>query len=169
MASLRQFDDFEFSQNKSIAELGDDALWFAIHSLLAILILILVWVVITLTRPDPSSASPKIFATALAFLVPMIGGYMIIRAQRNHQHAEIARHVWISGLLLFAAVCVWVLDLPTGPALCQMCTPFEKLWRTFFDINHGSGLMDGDGLLVGVWAPLALFGYATGARLSLKS
>jgi hypothetical protein len=165
MASTREL---EVSPDKSIADLGSDALWFAIHTLLAIFILALVWAAITLTRPDPDSAIPKIFATALAFLVPMVGGFLIVRTQRNPQHAEVARYVWLSGLLLFGAVCVWVIDLPTGPGLCETCGQFEKLWRTFFDLNQGSGLMDGDGLLAGVWAPLSLFGYAAGARLSLK-
>jgi hypothetical protein len=160
--------EFEASQNKSIANLGSDALWFTIHSLLAVVLLGLVWGVITLAHPDPDSTSPKIFATALVFLIPMIGGFLIARTQRNHPHAGVARYVWISGLLLFAAVCVWVLDLPTGPGLCETCGPVEKLWRTFFDITHGSGLMHGDGLLVGTWVPLSMIGYAAGAALGLE-
>jgi hypothetical protein len=32
-----------------------------------------------------------------------------------------------------------VLDLPTGKGLCESCEAVEKLWRTFFDIRHGSG------------------------------
>ena len=168
MAITRQPEEFEASQNKSIADLGNDALWFAIHSLLAVLILAVVWGVITLCHPDPDSDSPKIFATALAFLIPMVGGFPIVRMQRNVQHTQVARYVWISGLLLFAAVCVWVLDLPTGPGLCETCGPIEKLTRTFFSINNGSGLMGEDGLLVGAWVPLSMIGYAAGAALGLK-
>jgi hypothetical protein len=168
MANIRHTEAFEAAQNKSIADLGQDALWFGLHTLLALLILGLVWTFITLTRPDPASDAPRVLATALAFLIPMIGGFLTARTQRNPHHAEPARYVWISGLLLFAAVCVWVLDLPTGPALCDTCDPIEKLSRTFFTLNNGSGLMAGDGLLVGSWAPLSLFGYAAGAALGLK-
>jgi hypothetical protein len=168
MALTRQSDEFEAPQNKSMGELGRDALWFAIHTLLAVLILALVWGVITLMQPEPDSATPKVYATALAFVVPLIGGFLIARIERNRSQAQVARYVWISGLLFFAAVCVWVLDLPTGPGLCENCGPIEKLWRTFFAIDHGSGLMGGNGLLVGAWVPLSMLGYAAGAAIGLN-
>ena len=168
MAIARQSQELEASPDKSIGNLVSDALWFALHSLLAVFLLAAVWGIITLAHPDPDSATPKVFATALAFLVPLVAGFLIARTQRNREHAQVARHVWIAGLLLFAAICVWVLDLPTGPGLCETCGPAEKLWRTFFDINHGSGLMGGDGLLVGAWVPLSMIGYAAGAALGLK-
>jgi hypothetical protein len=60
-----------------------------------------------------------------------------------------------------------VLDLPTGTGLCEKCLAFDKLYRTFFDISHGSGLMGGDGLLVGTWIPLSMIGYSVGARFGL--
>jgi hypothetical protein len=159
--------ELEASQNKSVGDLATEALWFAIHSFLAIFILALVWAAITFSQPDPDSLTPKIFATALAFIVPLVGGFIVARIRPRDRRIQIAPYVWISGLLLFAAVCVWVLDLPTGPGLCESCGAVDKLWRTFFDINHGSGLMGGDGLLVGAWAPLSLFGYAAGAALAL--
>jgi hypothetical protein len=167
MAITGQSEELEVSHGKSIGDLGNDALWFGLHTFFAVGILAAVWGVITLSQPDPDSTSPKVFATALAFLVPMVGGFLIVRLQRSRRHAEVARYVWISGLLLFAAVCVWVLDLPTGPGLCETCGTVEKLWRTFFEINHGSGLMGGDGLLVGAWVPLSMLGYAAGAALGL--
>jgi hypothetical protein len=71
-----------------------------------------------------------------------------------------------SGLLTFSAVTVWVLDLPTGSGLCERCGALEKLWRTLFAIDHGSVLMAGDGLFLGTWIPLAVIGYALGARLA---
>ena len=168
MAMTGQPEELEVSQGKSIGELGRDALWFGLHTLLAVLLLALVWGIITLTQPDPDATSPKVFATALAFLVPMVGGFIIARILRNRSQAQVARYIWISGLLFFAAVCVWVLDLPTGPGLCEACGPVEKLWRTFFAIDNGSGLMGGDGLLVGAWVPLSMLGYAAGAALGLE-
>ncbi len=71
---------------------------------------------------------------------------------------------------MFSVVCVWVLDLPTGPGLCEKCDSghlLERLIRTFFDIKHGSGLMGGDGLLVGTWIPLSMIGYAIGAKFGI--
>ena len=99
----------------------------------------------------------------MAFLVPMFGGLVIARIQQN----RVARYVWISGLVIFSIVCVWVLDLPTGNGLCETCGALEKLRRTFFTFTHGSGLMAGDGLLVGAWIPLSMISYAIGARFGL--
>jgi hypothetical protein len=166
MAILRQPEHLSPTPSKSLNDLAGDALWFCIHALLAVLFLALVWTAITLLQPDPDSNSPKIFATALAFLIPMLGGFLIARTQHTRRRILVARYVWISGLFLFAAVSVWVLDLPTGPGLCEACGPIEKLWRTFFSLNHGSGLMGGDGLLIGTWPPLAMIGYAAGATLA---
>ncbi len=153
--------------DRTVGELGRMALWFGLHTLVAVVLLGVVLGLMTLGHPDPDSASPKIFATALTFLVPMIGGFLLVRLLPNLEHAQIARSVWISGLLFFSAVCVWVLGLPTGNGLCQSCGAVEKLWRTFFSIDHGSGLMGGDGLLVGAWVPLSTIGYAVGAALGL--
>ena len=151
------------SQDKTIGELGREALWFLTHTFLALVFLYIVIGVMWLNSPDPDSANPKLLATVLSFLVPMIAGFFIARGQRN----KVAGYVWISGVVFFSVICVWVLDLPTGPGLCEDCGAVEKLWRTFFSINHGSGLMAGDGLLFGSWIPLSMIGYAVGARFGL--
>jgi hypothetical protein len=157
--------DQHISQDKSVADLGRESLWFIVHTFLAVLFLAVVLGVISLDHPDPDSIMPKLLGTVLAFLVPMIGGFLIAHIQQN----QVARYVWISGLVLFCVVCVWVLDLPTGNGLCETCGTVEKLWRTFFTFSHGSGLLGGDGLLVGTWMPLSMIGYAIGAGLGLKS
>jgi hypothetical protein len=138
-------------------------MWFALHTLLAVFILAVIVAVIALTRPSIDNNGPKILCTVLALLVPMVVGFVIAKARPD----PVAGYVWISGLITFSIVCVWVLDLPTGPGLCENCGAVEKLYRTFFDINHGSGLMGGDGLLVGTWIPLSMIGYAMGAKLGL--
>lgn len=157
--------DLDISQDKSVADLGRESLWFLAHTLLAVILLAVVLGVMTLAHPDPDSATPKLVGTVLAFLVPMIGGFLVARVQQN----QVARYVWIPALVLFSIVCVWVLDLPTGNGLCETCGAIEKLWRTFFTFSHGSGLMSGDGLLVGAWIPLSMIGYAIGAGLGLES
>ena len=159
-------EEFELTQGKSPGDLGRDALWFTAHTLIAVLILAVVVFAIALTRPDQDAVGPKELGTVLAFLIPMIGGFIIAKSQGNHT----AKYVWISGLLFFSLVCVWVLDLPTGNGLCEDCAnhALRKLTRTFFDIGNGSGLMGGDGLLVGTWIPLSMIGYAIGARFGLN-
>jgi hypothetical protein len=152
------------SQGKSAGDLGREALWFVIHTALAALILGVVVVAMMLANA-PDNATSKILGAALAFAVPLMGGFLIARLQGYY----VAGYVWISGLILFGAVCVWVLDLPTGPGLCETCGAVGKLTRTFFDVNHGSGLMSGDGFLVGTLLPLSMFGYAAGARMALSS
>ena len=156
-------DDFEISPGKSISDLGTEALWFVLHSIIAIVIMIATILGMGLLHPDPEAAGPKELGTLLVFIVPLFIGFLIAKVKGN----QIARYIWISGLLMFSAVCVWVLDLPTGNGLCEGCGAFDKLWRTFFSIGHGSGLMAGWGLAVGCWAPLSLIGYAIGAKFGL--
>lgn len=153
------------TQDKSLGELGQEAAWFLGHTLLALLLLLAVVAGMTMSHPDPDSTTPKVAATVLAFLVPMIGGFFIDRMHHN----DIARYIWISGLVIFSIVCVWVLDLPTGPGLCESCGAVDKLWRTFFSFDHGSGLMGGDGVVVGTWIPLSMIGYAFGASFGEES
>jgi cytochrome b subunit of formate dehydrogenase len=155
----------DITQGKSLSELGSEAFWFFAHTALAVFFLYLALAGMTMTHPDPDATEPKLMGTALAFLIPMLGGYLIAKCQQN----TVARYVWISGIVFFSIVCVWVLDLPTGPGLCEKCGAMEKLWRTFFDIEHGSGLMAGDGLLVGAWVPLSMISYAIGASFALRS
>ncbi|HTD96595.1 MAG TPA: hypothetical protein VK627_06685 [Edaphobacter sp.] len=151
------------SHDKPIGDLGHEAIWFLTHTILAAAILAGVIAAITLNHPAPYSTTPKLLGTVLALLAPMIGGLIIARIQQN----KVAGYVWISGLVIFSIVCVWVLDLPTGNGLCERCGAVEKLWRTFFTFSNGSGLIAGDGLLMGAWLPLSMIGYAIGAKLGL--
>jgi hypothetical protein len=154
----------DISQDKTIGDLAREALWFLTHTLIAVILLAIVIGAMSLNHPDPDSSSPKQLATVLAFLVPMVGGFLLARIHRNN----VATFVWISGVAFFSILCVWVLDLPTGNGLCESCGAAEKLWRTFFTFDHGSGLLGGDGLLAGAWIPLSMIGYAIGAKLAIK-
>ncbi len=148
-------------QDKAPADLAREAAWFLTHTLLAFLLLVVTIGVMSLNHPDPDSTTPKFIGTALALLVPMIGGSTVVRFCRDNT----AGYVWISGLVIFSLACVWVLDLPTGNGLCETCGAAEKLSRTFFTFTHGSGLMAGDGILIGAWIPLSMIGYAAGSRI----
>ena len=157
-------DDSEIAQGKTAGDLTREAIWYSIHTIIAVLVLAVVVAAFWLAHVDSDSIGPKELCTVLAFVVPMTVGFIIARARQD----SIARYIWISGLLTFSIVCVWVLDLPTGNGLCEKCGALDKLFRTFFDINHGSGLMGGDGLLVGTWIPLSMIGYAFGAKLGYR-
>src|SRR5271154_288505 len=152
----------DISQDKTLGDLAREALWFLTHTLIAVVLLVIVVGVMSLNHPDPDSTAPKQLATLLAFLVPTIGGFLLARIHQNNA----AAFVWVAGVAFFSIICVWVLDLPTGNGLCESCGAAEKLWRTFFTFSHGSGLMSGDGLLIGAWMPLAMIGYSIGAKLA---
>ncbi|GGA58009.1 hypothetical protein GCM10011507_06700 [Edaphobacter acidisoli] len=151
-------------RDRTIGSLVREALWFLFHTAVAIGLVIAIITVMTLNHPDPDSAGPKVTLTVLAFLMPMFAGLIASRMQHNSN----ARHIWISGLVLFTIACVWVLDLPTGKGLCENCGSVEKVWRTIFSFSHGSGLMSGDGPLIGAWMPLSMISYAFGARFGLE-
>jgi hypothetical protein len=149
--------------DKSASALVRDAFLFAAHTLVAVVILAAIVFAIYLSGASIESDQPKIIATGLALLAPMAVGFLIARIRKD----RVAGYVWIAGILTFSIVSVWVLDLPTGPGLCEKCGALEKLYRTFFAIDNGSGLMAGDGLLVGAWIPLSMIGYSLGAKLGL--
>ncbi len=153
----------EIRGNKTTNDLLREAGWYLLHTLFAVLIFAVVMCAFWAARPDPGSTGPKLLCTAAAFLGPMIGGFVAGRARRD----TVARYVWISALIMFGVVVVHVLDLPTGAGLCDGCGAVDKLWRTFFSIDHGSGLMAGDGLLIGTWIPLSMIGYALGSRIAI--
>ncbi|MDP9038834.1 MAG: hypothetical protein M3O02_06090 [Acidobacteriota bacterium] len=161
------------ADERTSGRLWADLGWFVLHTFAAVAMLLVVLGGITWTRPDPDSVQLKLTATALAFVVPALAGLAMAwggwgRAGARRAWSRPARFVWISGLLVFASAALWVWGLPTGPGLCEGCGGAEKLWRTFFVLQRGSGLMGGDGLVVGCWVPLATFGYALGAGLGLR-
>ncbi len=151
-------------RNRTVGSLVREALWFLAHTLIAVGLVIAIIVVMTLNHPDPEAADPKIIVSVLSFLVPLFAGLIAARMQNNSN----AQHTWISGLVLFTIVCVWVLNLPTGKGLCEGCGSVEKVWRTIFSFTNGSGLMSGDGPLIGLWMPIAMVSYAVGARFGLE-
>lgn len=157
--------EFTSSQDKSAGDLVQEAFTYVAHVFLAVLFLGIVVVGGMMLRFSMDDVQPKLLGTVLAFVIPLVGGYGVAKSKQQ----RVARYVWLAGFLTFAIVSVWVLDLPTGLGLCEKCGAVEKLSRTFFDIQHGSGLMGGDGLLVGCWLPLSMIGYSLGAKMGLDS
>jgi hypothetical protein len=155
--------EFSNTQDKSAGELGREAFTYVAHVFLAVLFLAIVVVGGVVMRISMDDVQPKILGTILAFFVPLVGGFIVAKSRQQ----RVAGYVWLAGLVTFAIVSVWVLDLPTGQGLCEKCGAIEKLSRTFFEPQHGSGLMGGDGLLVGCWIPLSMIGYSLGAKMGL--
>ena len=157
-------DDFEISPGKSLGDLGKEAIWFFVHSVIALICMVATILGMSPFVHTQGEVGSVEIGTLLCVLVAFVVGFLITKMTGN----EIARYVWITGLLLFAAVCVWTLDLPTGTGLCEGCGPIDKLWRTFFSVSNGSGLMAGQGIMVGTWAPLSLVFYAIGSSFGLS-
>jgi hypothetical protein len=151
--------------NKTTNDLLREAAGFVLHTLFAVVVLVALLAIFWAAHVNPDATGPKMLCTALAFLVPGMVGFGIMRVR----HDSTASYVWISGALFFGTVCVYVLDLPTGPGLCEHCTLMERLYRTFFSITHNSGMLGGDGVLIGSWIPLSIIGYSVGAKLGIAA
>lgn len=100
----------------------------------------------------------------LSMFVPLVVGNIINRFRQD----EMAIHVWLVGLIWILIICLWVLDLPTGPNQCYQCNATEKLARTLFSFPKPSGLIDNDGPFIGTWPTVALLGYSIGAWLAIR-
>lgn len=149
------------AEEKGNSKLGHQALWFFLHSLVAVASwLVLMWVGY-LVNPV---AVPQSLILIASIGVPLIVGSIVTRFRQD----DMAPLVWLVGLIWLLIVSLWVLDLPTGPNECFQCDATEKLARTFFSLPKPSGLIDNDGPFLGTWPAAALLGYAIGARLALK-
>jgi hypothetical protein len=91
----------DISEDKTIGELGREALWFLTHTLVAIVLLAITVGVMSLNHPDPDSPTPKLLGTILALLVPMIGSFLLARIHHN----DVAAYIGISGLERYQLWC----------------------------------------------------------------
>ena len=148
-------------EDEKVGNLGQQALWISIHSLLAIGSWILMIVLVSMARPQ---SVPVLVTLVLSFTAPFLAGFLFNRIKQN----DIAPYVWLIGLIWFLIICLWILDMPTGPNQCYHCDASEKLYLTFFSPSEDSGLIDGQGRFVGTWPFAAFIGYGIGARLALK-
>jgi hypothetical protein len=107
---------------------------------------------------------PQAIVLGLSILVPMFAGNLIVKFKPN----EMSMHVWLAGLIWFLMICLWILDMPTGPNACFECDATAKVMRTLFSFPSPSGLIDNNGPFFGTWPAAALLGYSLGARLGLR-
>jgi hypothetical protein len=144
-----------------VANLGDQALWVLIHTLVAAGTWGGMMLAITLAHPQ---SVPAIFTLCLSFFVPLVVGYLFNKFRQN----EMGPHTWLVGLIWFLIICLWILDMPTGPNQCYHCDASQKLYLTFLSLNEDSGLIDGEGRFLGTWPTLAFIGYGIGSGMALK-
>jgi hypothetical protein len=108
---------------------------------------------------------PQSAILAVSLLVPLLVGLIVNRFRQD----DMAPLVWLIGLIWALIVCLWILDMPTGPNACYQCDATEKLSRTFFSWPSPSGLIDDDGPFLCTWPAAALVGYAIGSWIALRS
>ncbi len=148
-------------QDEQGPNIGKQALWILIHTLVAFGSWVAMMAAITLMNPQNV---PAAITWALAFAFPAIVGFLFTKAKQN----EMAPHVWLIGLIWFLIICLWVLDMPTGPNQCYHCDATQKILLTFFSTSEDSGLIDGQGRLVGTWPATALMAYGFAAGFALN-
>ncbi len=148
-------------EEQSSSKLSGQALSFFLHALLALGSWMALMLLGYLINPV---GVPQLAILLLSAAVPLVVGLLIARVHPR----EMATLVWLLGLVWFLIVCLWVLDMPTGPNQCFQCEATEKLTRTFFSLPRPSGLIDNDGPFIATWPAVALFGYSIGAKLGFR-
>lgn len=153
-------------EDDSTRRLSHQALSFFAHSALAIITwFALMFVGYALNPPwIAQGIVPQGAILVVSLLVPLLVGYVINRYRQD----DMAPLVWLVGLIWVLIICLWVLDMPTGPNECFHCDATEKLSRTFFSWPSPSGLIDNDGPFLCTWPAAALVGYAIGAKFALR-
>jgi hypothetical protein len=148
-------------EEKSGSKLAHQALWFFLHTALALV----TWLALMLVGNalNPSNISQTVILL-ISLAVPLCVGFLVNRFRQD----EMAGLVWLVGLIWILIIALWVLDMPTGPNQCFQCDATTKLARTFLSIPEPSGLIDNDGPFLGTWPAAALIGYAIGARLAYR-
>ncbi len=148
-------------EEEKVSSRGELALWISIHSVLAIGSWIAMILIISLVNPV---SVPVLITLALSFSIPLIVGSIFTRIKQN----DMAPYTWLIGLIWFLVICLWILDMPTGPNQCYHCDASQKLYLTFFSPSEDSGLIDGQGRFVGTWPAAAFIGYGIGSSFALK-
>lgn len=155
-------DEMEIQEEEArVATLGEQALWVSIHVLLAAGSWAAMMAAITVAKPE---SVPVLVTLALSFSVPFLVGNLFTRWKQN----DMAPYTWLIGMIWFLIICLWILDMPTGPNQCFHCDASQKIWLTFFSLSEDSGLIDNEGRMIGTWPAVAFIGYGIGARMALK-
>jgi hypothetical protein len=148
-------------EEEKVSNLAEQALWVLIHTLLAAGSWAAMMLLITFAKPE---SVPVMITLALSFTIPFVVGNIFTRIKQD----DMAPYTWLVGLIWFLIICLWILDMPTGPNQCYHCDASQKLYLTFFSPSEDSGLIDNEGRLIGTWPAVAFIGYGIGARFALR-
>jgi len=162
MVSLLESDSHtEEMEEPSAPTLAHQALWFVLHTLLALA----AWAALMAAGYALNPVGiPQMAILGLSLAVPLVVGAIVTKFKQD----EMATVVWLVGLIWILIIALWILDMPTGPNACFQCGATEKLTRTFLSLPRPSGLIDDDGPFLGTWPAVALVGYSIGARITLR-
>jgi hypothetical protein len=150
-----------FEEEEKVSNLANQALWVCIHVLMAVGSWIAMMALVTMAHPE---SVPVLVTTVATFAVPFVVGFIFTRIKQN----EMAPYTWLIGLIWFLVICLWILDMPTGPNQCYHCDASQKIYLTFFSPYEDSGLIDNQGRLVGTWPAVALAAYGIGSSFALR-
>ena len=148
-------------EEERVSNLAEQAFWVLVHTLVAIGSWIAMMTLITMAKPQ---SVPVPLTSLISFVVPFVVGNIFTRIKQN----DMGPYTWLIGMIWFLIICLWILDMPTGPNQCYHCDASQKLFLTFLSPTEDSGLIDGQGRLIGTWPALAWAGYGIGSRLALK-
>ena len=148
-------------EQQRVSNIGEQSLWVLLHSLLAIGSWVAMMLIISMIKLE---SVPVLITLALSFVIPLVVGNIVTRFKQN----EMAPYTWLIGLIWFLIICLWILDMPTGPNQCYHCDASQKLYLTFLSPSEDSGLIDGEGRLIGTWPTMAFIGYGIGSRFAYK-
>ncbi|HEX4322382.1 MAG TPA: hypothetical protein VHZ52_15830 [Acidobacteriaceae bacterium] len=148
-------------EEEKVSNFAHRALWMLIHTLMAICSWVAMILAISLARPE---SVPVLVTLAASFTAPFIVGNIFTRIKQNNM----APYTWLIGVIWFLIICLWILDMPTGPNQCYHCDATQKIYLTFFSPTEDSGLIDGQGRFVGTWPAVAFIGYGIGSSFALR-
>src|SRR5271163_3820430 len=131
-----------------VSNLAEQALWVLIHTLIAFGSWAAMMIFISILRPE---SIPVLVTLALSIAIPFVVGNIFTRIRQN----DMAPYTWLIGLIWFLIICLWILDMPTGPNQCYHCDASQKIYLTFFSPTQDSGLIDNQGRLIGIWPAAA--------------
>ena len=106
----------------SPSKLSQQALWFGIHTCLALGSWLLLMFVGYALQPSGIS---QLIITVLSLAVPLLVGFFVTRSRQD----EMASVVWLAGLIWMLIANLWILDMPAGPN--QIRLPNAMRQRSF--------------------------------------
>jgi len=113
-------------EEQRVSKLSRQALWFLIHTVIALAS----WLALMLVgyALNPPGVSQTLILI-LSIFVPLVVGHFVTRFHPD----DMAAAVWLLGLIWLLIISLWILDMPTGPNQCFNAMP-RKSCRGLFSV-----------------------------------